>query len=103
MPVGLFNKGDPFFHYRGNETNIIQKFKRNANTVLNLDERYLDTVLHCLFHSCTSRCLAKIKPLPAAFVYALSDHGNLCLPSELLNIHCKISANSLNKSSGHES
>ena len=66
--------------------------------ILYLEERYLNTVLPSSLIPVPLVALQRFVPLLAASAYVLSDHRNLYL----LNIECRISAGSLNKSWGHE-
>lgn len=103
IPARLFNKGDPFFHGGGKETNKILRFKRSTNTVLDVEETHQTLFATCSLIPVPLVALQRFMPLLAAFIYALSDHRNLCLPPNLLNVECRIPANSLNQSSGHKS
>lgn len=102
--MGLFSKGDPFFHCGGKETNIILSFRRSTKTALDLDERYLSSVLHCLPNSGASCCIAKIYAAACGTRLHPNDHRSRRLPIYLLlDIECRISASSFKKSSGHRS
>lgn len=102
MSAGLFTKGSAFFHGGGKETNNVQVQK---------EHKYLIWMKDICTLFCTASlipvpliALQRLMPLLAALTYALSDHRNLRLPTNLLpNIECSISANSLTKSSGHKS